>query len=89
MKEPKVKPKDIKEEKEDGDKAKAKVKVKEEADVKEADKAKKKKEKKEKKDKEKKEKNVGPVHITANGEPIPLDDGKELDKTHPLWDEVG
>lgn len=28
------------------------------------------------------------MHITANGEPVPLDEVKELDKNHPLWDEV-
>lgn len=82
-KESKSKARDIKEEKEDGEKAK----VKEENDAKD-EKPKKKKEKKEKKDKKEKEKKTdGPMHITANGQPIPLDDSKELDKTHPLWDE--
>lgn len=80
-KESKIKSKDIKEEKEDGDK------IKEEADIKDGEKIKKKKEKKEKKEKKDKEKKAGPVHITANGEPVPLDETKELDKTHPLWDE--
>ncbi|XP_066973477.1 chromodomain-helicase-DNA-binding protein 1 isoform X4 [Macrobrachium rosenbergii] len=43
------------------------------------------KEKKKKKEKKEKPKPV-PMHITANGT-IPLDDSRELDKTHPLWDE--
>ena len=80
-KDPKVK---IKEEKEDWEK----VKVKEEPDYKEPDKSKKKKEKKDKKEKKEKDKNAGPMHITANGQPVPLDESKELDKNHPLWDEV-
>lgn len=84
LKEAKAKFKDIKEEKEEGEI----VKVKEEFESKETEKIKKKKDKKEKKEKKEKDKNTGPMHITANGEPVPLDETKELDKNHPLWDEV-
>lgn len=38
--------------------------------------------------KKKKEKAQGPVHITANGEPIPVDNSVELDQNHPQWPEV-
>ncbi|XP_042207777.1 chromodomain-helicase-DNA-binding protein 1-like isoform X5 [Homarus americanus] len=86
----KPKVKETKEEKEDTDK----TKTKEEPENKEAERTKKKKDKKdkkdrdkEKKDKERDKKGGGPLHITANGEPVPLDDSKELDKSHPLWDE--
>lgn len=83
-KDAKIKSKDIKEEKEDWEN----VKIKEESEFKETDKSKKKKDKKEKKEKKEKEKNSGPMHITANGQPVPLDEANELDKNHPLWDEV-
>lgn len=81
-KDAKIKTKDIKEEKEDGE-----IKIKEEVEFKETDKSKKKKDKKEKKEKKEKDKAAGPMHITANGQPVPLDETKELDKNHPLWDE--
>ena len=40
------------------------------------------------KNKKKKEKGQGPVHITANGDPLPLDSSQDLDQSHPLWKEV-
>ncbi|KAL7642460.1 UNVERIFIED_CONTAM: hypothetical protein RMT77_007021 [Armadillidium vulgare] len=44
-------------------------------------------EKPKKKKKEKKEKISGPLHITANGEPLPVDSTIELDQNHPQWPE--
>lgn len=46
------------------------------------------KKKKEKKEKKARERNKGPVHITANGEPMPIVDDSEMDMNHPMWLEV-
>uniref|UniRef100_A0A6A7FVM9 Chromodomain-helicase-DNA-binding protein 1-like n=2 Tax=Hirondellea gigas TaxID=1518452 RepID=A0A6A7FVM9_9CRUS len=42
------------------------------------------KKKKDKKDK-KTEKHQGPVHITANGEPVPILDETDMGPSHPMW----
>ena len=66
----------------------AKLKIKEEKEESEMNKRKSEdRDEKHKKKKDKKEKQ-GPLHITANGEPKPIDENRELDQTHPLWSEV-
>lgn len=45
----------------------------------------KKKEHKKKKDREKPK---GPMHITANGEPMPIIDDQDMDANHPSWRQV-
>lgn len=44
--------------------------------------------KRKKKKEQKEKKSQGPVHITANGEPLPIDTSIELDPNHPQWAEV-